>query len=156
MLVIVVFLKGLSRKVADDNEALNRLGVGLFTLVFLAFLPSLTKILSNNPVNEAVAALIGAAIIAFISQKFLALDSEYLAEAEKAPPLFSNRDKKLLKIEALTYGFYTLAALPKILPENVKSLARQGIEAAGEDIPYTISTVGVGALLLALIYWVFK
>lgn len=87
MVFMVLFFKGLSRKVADNKKALNRLGFGLLALALFAFHPALPKILCSDPVDEAVVTLIGAAIIAFISQKFLALDPDYLAEAEKAPPL---------------------------------------------------------------------
>lgn len=87
MVVMVLFFKGLSRKVADNKKALNWLGFGLLALVVLAFHPAVPKILSSDPVDEGLVALIGAAIIAIISQKVLALDPDYLAEAKKAPPL---------------------------------------------------------------------
>lgn len=87
MVITVVSIKGLSRKVADNKKALNRLGFGLLALALFAFYPALPEILNSDPVEKAVVTLIGAAIIAIISQKFLALDPDYLAEAEKAPPL---------------------------------------------------------------------
>lgn len=87
MVITVVFFKGLSREVANNKKALNRLGFGLLALALLAFYPALPEILCSDPVDEAVVTLIGAAIIAFISQRWLALDPEYLVEAKKAPPL---------------------------------------------------------------------
>ena len=63
------------------------MGFGLLALALLAFYPALPEILCSDPVDEAVVTLIGAAIIAFISQRWLALDPEYLVEAKKAPPL---------------------------------------------------------------------
>ena len=84
MVITVVFFKGLSREVANNKKALNRLGFGLLALALLAFYPALPEILCSDPVDEAVVTLIGAAIIAFISQRWLALDPEYLVEAKKS------------------------------------------------------------------------
>lgn len=138
MVVMVVFFKGLSRKVVDNKKALNRLGYGLLALVFFAFHPAVPKILGSDPVDEAVVTLIGAAIVAFISQKFLALDLDYLVEAKKSPPLFGDREKTVWKIAAAVYGVLVVVTLPRLLPEN---------------IPMTII---VGGGLAVLLYYLFK
>lgn len=101
----VVFFKGFSKAVVDDKEkavvddktARNKVGISLIVLVSAAFLPVFTKEFGGSPTNEAWAGLATAAIIAFISQKFLALDLKYLVEAKESPPLFSHREKRVWK-----------------------------------------------------------
>ena len=57
---------------------------------------------------------------------------------------------------AAVYGVLVVAALPRLLPENVTALVKEVLRTAGEGIPYTISLGGAEALLLVLIYCVFK
>ena len=169
----VVFFKGFSKAVVDDKEkevvddktARNKVGISLIVLVSAAFLPVFTKEFGGSPTNEAVVTLIGAAIIAFISQKFLALDPDYLVEAKKSPPLVSDREKRVWKKAAAVYGILGVAALPRLLPENALNMPRQmiklGIEAVrGEILCVMGALLAGGAILagviLALFYWRFK
>src|SRR5699024_11833426 len=90
----------------------------LFILVVVAFLLAavgkVLETLSDDPVIQGLVALIAAAVTAIISQKFLALDPKYLAEAKKSAPLFSDREKTVWKIAAAVYVVVVVAALPKI------------------------------------------
>lgn len=160
MVFMVVFLKGLSKKVRDNKTARNKVGISLIVLVSAAFLPVFTKGFGGSPTNEAWAGLAAAAVTAFISHKWLALDPEYLAEAEKSPPLFSHREKRVWKIAAAVYGVLVVAALPRLLPENILNMLRQmiklGIEAIRSNIPCAIGILLAGVVILALFYWRFK
>jgi len=155
----VVFIKGFSKEV-DDKAARNKVGISLFILVVvalaLAAVGIILGILSGDPVIQGLVALIGAAVTALISHKPLALDPKYLVEAKKSPPLFSDREKRVWQKAAAVYGVLVVAALPRLLPENVTALVKEVLRTAGEGIPYAISLVGVEALLLVLIYCVFK
>ena len=155
----VVFIKGFSTEV-DDKAARNKVGISLFILVVvalaLAAVGIILGILSGDPVIQGLVALIGAAVTALISHKPLALDPKYLVEAKKSPPLFSDREKRVWQKAAAVYGVLVVAALPRLLPENVTALVKEVLRTAGEGIPYTISLGGVEALLLVLIYCVFK
>ena len=133
----VGFIKGFSKEV-DDKAARNKVGISLLFLVPVAFLPAFTKGFGGSPTNEAWAGLAAAAATAIISQKFLALDPKYLVGAKKSPPLFSDREKRVWKIAAAVYGVLVVAALPRLLPEN---------------IPMTII---VGSGLAVLLYYLFK
>ena len=133
----VGFIKGFSKEV-DDKAAGNKVGISLLFLVPVAFLPAFTKEFGGSPTNEAWAGLAAAAATAIISQKFLALDPKYLVGAKKSPPLFSDREKMVWKIAAAVYGVLVVAALPRLLPEN---------------IPMTII---VGSGLAVLLYYLFK
>src|SRR5699024_11206599 len=89
----VVFIKGFSKEV-DDKAARNKVGISLFILVVVAFLLAavgkVLETLSDDPVIQGLVALIAAAVTAIISQKFLALDPKYLAEAKKSvSPLYA-------------------------------------------------------------------
>lgn len=165
MVITAVFFKGLSKKLIDDKTAVNKVGFSLIFLVLVAFLSELVKVLSGDPVIQGWVALIGAAVTAIISHKRLALDPEYLAEAEKAPPLFCDREKTVWKIAAAVYGVLGVAALPRLLPENALNMPRQMIKLGTEAVRGEILCV-MGALLaggailagviLALFYWRFK
>jgi len=166
----VVFIKGFSKEV-DDKAARNKVGISLFILVVVAFLLAavgkVLETLSDDPVIQGLVALIAAAVTAIISQKFLALDPKYLAEAKKSPPLFSDREKTVWKIAAAVYGVLVVAALPRLLPENILNMLRQmiklgieviklGIEAIRSNIPCAIGILLAGGAILALFYWRFK
>ena len=171
----VVFIKGFSKEV-DDKAARNKVGISLFILVVVAFLLAavgkVLETLSDDPVIQGLVALIAAAVTAIISQKFLALDPKYLAEAKKSPPLFSDREKTVWKIAAAVYGVLVVAALPRLLPENILNMLRQmiklgieviklGIEAIRSNIPCAIGILLAGGailagVILALFYWRFK
>ena len=171
----VVFIKGFSKEV-DVKAARNKVGISLFILVVVAFLLAavgkVLETLSDDPVIQGLVALIAAAVTAIISQKFLALDPKYLAEAKKSPPLFSDREKTVWKIAAAVYGVLVVAALPRLLPENILNMLRQmiklgieviklGIEAIRSNIPCAIGILLAGGailagVILALFYWRFK
>lgn len=86
----VVFIEGFSKEV-DDKAARNKVGISLFILVVVALALAAVGIilgkLSGDPVIQGWVALIAAAVTAIISQKFLALDPDHLAEAKN--PLLS-------------------------------------------------------------------
>ena len=160
MVITVVFFKGFSKEVVDDKTALIKVGFSLIFLVVVPFVPIVVswgwEEPSGDPVIQGWVALIAAAVTAIFSQKPLALDPKYLVEAKKSPPLFSDREKRVWQKAAAVYGVLAVAALPRLLPENVTALVKEVLRTAGEGIPYAISLVGVEALLLVLIYCVFK
>ena len=136
MVITVALFKYHSTK--DDNKVLDRIFRRIIGLVVVAFLLAAVGILSGDPVIQGWVALIAAAVTAIFSQKFLALDPKYLVGAKKSPPLFSDREKRVWKIAAAVYGVLVVAALPRLLPEN---------------IPMTII---VGSGLAVLLYYLFK
>ena len=136
MVITVALFKYHSTK--DDNKVLDRIFRRIIGLVVVAFLLAAVGILSGDPVIQGWVALVAAAVTAIFSQKFLALDPKYLVGAKKSPPLFSDREKRVWKIAAAVYGVLVVAALPRLLPEN---------------IPMTII---VGSGLAVLLYYLFK
>jgi len=158
MVITVALFKYHSTK--DDNKALDRIFRRIIGLVVVAFLLAavgiILGILSGDPVIQGWVALIAAAVTAIFSQKTLALDPDYLVKAKKAPPPFSDREKTVWKIAAAVYGILGVAALPRLLPENVKALVKEVFKAAREDIPGTIGVLLAGGFIIALIYWWFK
>src|SRR5699024_1668937 len=146
----VVFIKGFSKEV--DDKARNKVGISLFILVVvalaLAAVGIILGILSGDPVIQGLVALIGAAVTALISHKPLALDPKYLVEAKKSPPLFSDREKRVWQKAAAVYGVLVVAALPRLLPENVTARVKEDLRTDFEGIPYEICLYGIEDLLL--------
>ena len=157
MVFMVVFLKGLSKKVRDNKTARNKVGISLIILVSAAFLPVFTKGFGGSPTNEAWAGLATAAVTAIISHKWLALDPKYLAEAEKAPHLLTESEKYLLKIAVSECVILMAVSFRKWLPKNVltdmKQMTCYVIGLVRENIPMTII---VGSGLAVLLYYLFK
>lgn len=122
--IIVLFIKGFSKDVVGDGaESLNfevrlialKLGFSSIVVVLFPFLPAFVSLFSDNPSDEAWAGLIGAAIIALISYKTIALSPEYLLDAKNAPPLLCDRERAVLKTAAVVYGTLVVASLPRLL-----------------------------------------
>jgi|SRR5699024_5530332 len=86
-ILIVLFIKGLSKELVDNRTELCKFLVGFSFVLAFAIIPILVEIFGNTPAYGAWVGLIGAAIVALVSHKMLALSPDYLAEAEKAPPL---------------------------------------------------------------------
>lgn len=132
----------------DDNKVLDRIFLRIIGLVvvafFLAAVGIILGILSGDPVIQGWVALIAAAVTAIFSQKFLALDPKYLVGAKKSPPLFSDREKTVWKIAAAVYGILGVAALPRLLPENIL------------NIPWQVGVLFAGGVILALIYRLYR
>lgn len=124
VIAIVLFIKGFSKDVVDDGaESLNfearlialKSVFSSIVVVLFAFLPEFVGILSDDPADKAWAGLIGAAIIALVSYKTLALSPEYLLDAKNAPPLLCDRERAVLKTAAVVYGALVVASLPRLL-----------------------------------------
>ena len=164
MFFMVALFKYHSTKVVDDNKVLDGIFRRIIVLVFAAFLLAavgiVLGILSGDPVIQGWVTLIGAAVTAIISHKPLALDPEYLVEAKKAPPLFSDREKTVWKKAAAVYGILGVVTLPRLLPENILNMLRQlsklGIEAIGSNIPCAIGILLAGVAIVALIYPLYR
>lgn len=146
MFFTVALFKCLSTK--DDNKVLDRIFRRIIGLVVVAFLLAtvgeVLETLSGDPVIQGWVALIAAAATAIISQQPLALDPDYLAEAKKSPPLFSDREKRVWKIAAAVYGILGVAALPRLLPENIL------------NIPWQVGVLFAGVVIVALIYRLYR
>lgn len=137
-IMIVVFIKGFSKDVVDDGAEpikfevgpikcevrpiVLKFGFSLIALVPFAFLSEFVGIVSDDPADKAWAGLIGAAIIALVSYKTLALSPEYLLDAKNAPPLLCDRERAVLKTAAVVYGVIVIAALPRLLSDSTKDL----------------------------------
>ena len=163
MFFTVVSIKELSKGVVDDKAAGNKVGISLLFLVPVAFLPAFTKGFGGSPTNEAWAGLAAAAATAIISQKFLALDPKYLVGAKKSPPLFSDREKRVWQKAAAVYGILVVAALPRLLPENILNIPWQvgvlfagGAMLAGVILALFYWRRSIRAVLLALIYRLYR
>ena len=136
-----------------DNKVLDGIFLRIIGLVVVAFLLAavgiILGILSGDPVIQGWVALIAAAVTAIFSQKFLALDPKYLVGAKKSPPLFSDREKRVWQKAAAVYGILVVAALPRLLPENILNIPWQvGVLFAGGAM--------LAGVILALFYWRFK
>ena len=146
MFITVALFKYRSTK--DDNKVLDRIFLRIIVLVFVAFLLAAVGIflgiLSGDPVIQGWVALIAAAVTAIFSQKFLALDPKYLVGAKKSPPLFSDREKRVWEIAAAVYGVLVVAALPRLLPENIL------------NIPWQVGILFAGGVISALIYRLYR